>query len=430
MANPDDIIDPNDLDSIDALLDEAGWSVDEDLDAPESAEPLEENATSNEVVAEEDSVEEALVDEFDLDSIQAEADIASDVIQEDVAEELADAIEEATEAPMVETDNAQSDTSLPDVETLTEEQETSTGLLDDAMAAAPVAPVQSAVAEEKKIQASPSTDEDELEKRLMERQKNQTPKNDELTVEQMDTLKKLIIIFGSISIVLLLTGIGLTTWAALSASSAGISEENQTLFESIKVNSDLNSELSRANNEVMSGLEKKIDAINFQIEQLAVDLADASKKAEVAQVPVHATNVGHDAHGTQVVIDPLGLSTHKTDVKHAAPAVVPVAAPVVPAQVDVKVNAEITKTMSSMNYKLIKAQKNIDDLMTRLKAVQAEQKKLLESVKTVEKEVLTEKAEKLRAQKAVEQKTHDQQNRYQYQSGDVFHDQGSHDSYP
>lgn len=401
MANPEDTIDPNDLDSIDALLDEAEWNADGDLDDVAPSEP---EATP------EVETPESAPDEFDLDPIDAEIDNLREEVTQAPAEEAPAAaeIDEVAEPDLPEDP-------LPEIAEVAP--------IPDA---APSTPKAANIVEEKPQPAAQTNKEDDeaLEKRLAERQKaGSKNKTNELTVEEMDALKKLIIIFGSVSIVLLLTAIGIATWGALASSSAGISEENQTLIESIKVSSDLNAEAAKASTEAADSMEKKIDAINFQIEQLAADIADMSKNPPAATTN-HAT--AHD------VIDPLGLNTHaaKPDTSHAA---APVQAPVAaaPAQVDVKINSEISEKVNSVNYKLIKAQKTMNELATRLKALQSQQQQMLQSVKSVEKEMLAAKAEKFKKQQEVAEKAKQQNNAYQYgPNNDVFYDQGKVDSYP
>lgn len=413
MANPNDTIDPNDLDSIDALLDEADWSADELEDVTAEKEP-EEAASEPELPADEDQTDNEDLDDFDLDSIDAEIEKAQAEQQESEPENDRSEEEAVTEPPVVEQETVQPQQE-PEPE-LTQELEE-------------VTPTQ--VGEPKKVQESkPPPEKEQREaaqdndedaaylKKLEERKANNPKKSSELTAEEMDTLKKLIIIFGSISIVLLLTAIGIATWGALASSSAGISEENQTLIESIKVSSDLSAEVGRANSEAAESLEKKLDAINHQLELLAGDLAN------ISSAPDEST-----AHNKNA-IDPLGL--HKNDKAQAEVAKAETKPKAQPQQVSVQVNSEITKKVSSVNYKLIKAQKTINELNSRLKSLQSHHQKLLHSVKTVEKEVLAEKSERLRKQKEQEEKAKKAKERgaYQYGPNDVFFDQGNVDGYP
>lgn len=433
MANPDDTIDPNDLDSIDALLDEAEWNMDDDLDKADAA-PIAPQGES--LTPEVSEAPTALEEEsFDLESIDAEIEAAQNAqtAVEPEPERVTEAAPELTEPEAV----------APVVED-------SVDLLDavEEVAPAVVSSVNDAPKNQQNLQASTqlAPEVDEIEKQLAERKIVQKNSANELTAEEMDSLKKLIIIFGSVSIVLILTAIGLTTWSAIAASHAGISEENQTLLESMKVGTELNSEITRANSDSLSTLEKKVDAINFQIEQLAVDLASASKKvAQVSTAPVamtHTAPVAVNTHDTHAVNDHAtthdthNTNTHTTTTHTTAPIVATPAPVAMPSQADAKMTAEITEKVSSVNYKLIKAQKTIDDLTSRIRALQAQQKLLIDSVKIVEKEILTERAEKLKKQQEAKEaaekaKQTQQNNAYQYGAPtDVFYDQGVKDSFP
>lgn len=408
MANSEDTIDPNDLDSIDALLDEAEWNTDDLEDAtsdlPDVAEEQSEEPATE---APEQAEESASVadDSDDLENLDETDDTSESAEQdqvEDALSELEDLPDEATETEQEAEPEAEEEQANDDPPA--EEDKVDTSLPEAGKPKSNTQQLQD-------TEPEASEKDDQLEKKLEQRKKSQKHNTNELTVAEMDTLKKLIIIFGSISIVLLLTAIGIATWGALSASSAGISEENQTLIESIKVNSDLSNEIAKANTEAADSLEKKIDAVNFQIEQLAVDLTDLANSAP--SVP-----------SKQPKIDPLGLNQMEQKTKPA-----PVQKVEAPQQVAVKINSEITKKVSSVNYKLIKAQKTINELSQRLKALQSHQQKMLKSVKTVEKEMLQQKAEKLKAQKAAEKKQNSR-DAYQYGPNDVFYDQGGSGSYP
>lgn len=370
MANAEETIDPNDLDSIDALLDEAEFNMEEEL---EDAVPDESPEPTSDV---EDSTE--------LEEQNSAADEEPELAVEEAPEPEPDILEDLAGDEVIE----------PEIETPVATQK-------------PVAQV----AEDSK------KEDEELEKTLAKRAAASQKKSNELTVEEMDKLKKLIIIFGSTSVALLVVAIGIGMWGALSASSAGISSENQTLFESIKVNTDLNAEMARTNTEAADSLEKKIDAINFQIEQLAVDLADVGKKA--------AQNASQ-----QSTIDPLGLANSAPNTPPVAEQKIVKPAPVVtPArvsEVNVKVNSELTKKVSSVNYKLIKAQRTIDELTKRLKVLQTQQQTMLQSVKSVEKEMLTQRAEAMKAKKAEQEKS----KAYQYGQPELYGDPNNAGSYP
>lgn len=391
MADPDDIIDPNDLDSIDALLDEA------ELDAGD-LEDIEPKLPA-EVPAEEEVAPPA---EEPLTAVEDELISEDPELQE---------LEEETNAPPTAQEATENVAGVDDVAAV------AAGAVAGAAAATALAkdePSEKAVEEPKK-------EEDDFEKVLQERQK----KNQEsgFTVEQMDSLKKIIIIFGASIIVLVLTAIGIGVWGALSASNSHLPEEAQTMLETIKVNGDLNISEVQGMAENLQSIEKKLDAVNFQVEQLAADL-----------IKLQGSNPAQ-----QVTIDPLGLNNTATSapkesevVQQQPPVQVAQSAPVV-MNAAAAIDPQVIKKIDSINYRLIKAQKAIDTISGRVKTIQQTQQEVIHGVKSVEKQQLLEM--KLRAeeeeQKAEEEKVQQDQNPYSYQTPDgMFYDQSVKDSYP
>lgn len=364
MAKSDETFDPNDLDSIDALLDEAELEAVDDSSNADNAE-------------------------VDLD----EQNVGLD-------EEIDNSADE-----------------LPEVE----ESDDLLDSLDDLVAEAESKP--EVALEPEAIASSPSTSEPKLNKAgelantddfLEKRASAQATKNSNLTAEDMDSIKKLIIIFGSVLSVLILVGIGIGVWSALAASSAGVKEETITLIESIKVASEHNGSKIETTEKTVKSVEKKLDAINFQLERLAEDIGE----------------LGMSKKASNETIDPLGLGALKPAHEEAKHNVAPQASHTTAAPAkSTTSNPDLMKKVSSVNSKLIKAQRRIDEVNTRVKKIQSQYQAMLFSIKTVEKQVLLEQAEK--AEKMKKQKESQGANRYQYSSPDaVFYDQSVGDSYP
>lgn len=381
MADPDDIIDPNDLDSIDALLDEA------ELDAG------------------------------DLEDIEPElpAEVPAD-------DEVAPPAEEPMAA--VEDELISEDPELQELEEETSAFPTAQEAIENVAAAGAVAGAATALAKDEpseKAVEEPKKEKDDFEKVLQERQKKNQKSG--FTVEQMDSLKKIIIIFGASIIVLVLTAIGIGMWGALSASNSHLPEEAQTMLETIKVNGDLNISEVQGMAENLQSIEKKLDAVNFQVEQLAADL-----------LKLQGSNSAQ-----QATIDPLGLNNTATSspresvvAQQQPPVQVAQPAPVVMNAAAV-IDPQVIKKIDSINYRLIKAQKEIDTISGRVKTIQQTQQEVIHGVKSVEKQQLLEM--KLRAeeeeQKAEAEKVKQDQNPYSYQTPDgMFYDQSVKDSYP
>lgn len=351
MATSDDTFDPNDLDSIDALLDEAELEAVVD----DSADDVSSDA-------------ESAVDEAPLD-----ADL-------DDADGLLDALDDVTDSM-----DSPVDKSTPKV-----------------------------ASDAERARVDEVADKDDF---LSKRAAAQTKQSPQMAVQDMDSIKKLIIIFSSTLIVLVLTAIGIGVWSALAASSAGIDDETITLIESIKVNSEQGVSSLSENTKSVQLVEKKLDALNFQLEQLAADLATAATKVEAPK---------------SGIVDPLGLGSHgvvdnghgtvaKAVDSHTAPEAVVHATP----QVDPAVLSKIT----AVNSKMIKAQRRIDEVNRRVKSIQKQYQVLLQSVKTVEKQIVMERLAK--AEKAEKEKSAMDTNPYQYTAPDgMFYDQSVKDSYP
>ena len=348
MATSDDIFDPNDLDSIDSLLDEAELEATVDDSTGELSEEMSVDTTT---------VEDEVPLETDLDDTDGLLD------------------------------------ELGEVE----------GSMDDpAPSSAPKAASVSEPSEDARV--DDVADKDDF---LSKRAAAQTKQLPQMAAQDMDSIKKLIIIFSSTLIVLVLTGIGIGVWSALAASSAGVDDETITLIESIKVNSEQGAASMSENTNSVQLVEKKLDALNFQLEQLVMDLAIPSKVAAPKSE----------------ILDPLGLGRHGV-IDNGQGAVTP-ATTVVSTQVDPAVLSKVT----SVNAKMIKAQRRIDEVNSRVKSIQKQYQVLLKSVKMVEKQIVMEQLAK--AEKAEKAKVAKDADPYQYTAPDgMFYDQSVQDSYP
>jgi len=388
VANPDETFDPNDLESIDALLDEA------ELEA----------------VSDDSGLDETLSDEL----------AGTDVPAEGVPE-----VEPVAESESIGTDSDDLLDSLDDLVADAEANQASENIeqAEENLAADPEPEVVSVskpvkdVKDNSKAAVESDADVDDF---LEKRAAAQAVKNSNLSVEEMDSIKKLIIIFGSVLSVLVLTAIGIGVWSALAASSAGVDEETKTLIESIKVSSEQNGSAIHDSEKVTKSVEKKLDAINYQLEQLATDLAalDAGK-----------------ANKAEEVIDPLGLGTQTSPQNTTTAAPVSIQATPVVAAVQAPVvahDAELMKKVSAVSSRLYKAQKRIDEVNKRVKAMQAQSSALVQSMKLIEREALVTQAAREEEQKALEERNKKAQgNPYRYSAPDGgFYDQSVSDSYP
>ena len=191
MADKDDTFDPNDLDSIDALLDEA------ELEASSDTPVDSESSTS---------------EEPPVEAVEEVADSATDE-QEAIMDSLDELVADA--------ETSHSDNNIEQVnEQLAADPEPEVVGVSEPVAAKPE-PTKQAKDNSEAADASDRNADEFLEKRAAA----QAAQNSNLSVEEMDSIKKLIIIFGSVLSVLVITGIGIGVWSALAASSAGVDDE-------------------------------------------------------------------------------------------------------------------------------------------------------------------------------------------------------------
>lgn len=341
MAASDETIDPNDLDSIDALLDEAELEVTEKNEAELAEAEKTETSSDSDLDA--------------IDSLLDEAALASPLEAENKVEE---------EAPLPE--SIENKVTPPIAKKAIPER-------DDTRST---------------VQSNPKT---------------------EMTVKEMDSIKKLIIIFGSALVVLALIGIGMGLWSALAAKGSALDDETKTLIETIQVGTERAAVKGVDSNDSIQAIESKLDALNFQLEELASDLSEG--KVSIAP----ASEIG--------TLDPLGLNGVKPN--NSPDTVVNTK--------EKKAEPESLKLAASVNKKMIAAQRRIDEVNRRVKDIQSKYKGLLLSVKSLEKQLILR--QKQVASKDKESQKAKQQNReggtYQYTApNDAYYEQSVGDSYP
>ncbi len=361
VADSGEKIDPNDLDSIDALLDEA------ELDVVEKSEP----STST------DEVEKDALDSL-LDEVSSD---------------------EAT-LPLTPDDNATSSEAKPDEKEPASSEK-------DALNASDVDSTTPLQAEQ------PQTMKKAVSERGKQSASTASSLKTDMTVDEMDSIKKMIIIFGSTLTVLVLVGIGIGVWSVFAAKSSAISEETLTLIESTQVSTERIAIKVEDLSPTIQTLEKKLDALNFQLESLAADLLETH--------PVVATTP----------TDPVSKVVGKEGT--AQPAKAPAAMAAQTASSSSPLSAESIKLVATVNKKMITAQRRMDEVNRRVKDLQSKHKALLLSLKKLEKQmVIQQKKQASYTQKKSEdksQKEHEQP--YQYTAPDGgFYSPTMGDTYP
>ncbi|WP_157753509.1 hypothetical protein [Thiomicrorhabdus chilensis] len=355
MASVDETFDPNDLDSIDALLDEAEQEVSEGLG------------------------EDALPDEK-----EQKVDVVDEQIDEPELEAETKSV--ADDEPLIDLDDVVDEPARPSV--------------------AEEAPV-------KRVQDSDPDPDDFLSKRSAAKKQSKNG----LSAAEMDAIKKLIIIFGSTLIVLALIAISIGIWGAISASS-GLDDETHTMIEDIKAGTERNTLANSSSSKTMQSIEKKMDALSFQIEQLTADITALDKPASVPSV-AGTTNSGNVPGGA-----------NNTAAPQAQKPVQPVAAQVAPVvQAPVATNPVVTDKLNSIYSKMSRAQKRIDEVNKRVKQLQGQYSKVLHSIKLVEKQMIDQQVKAPKAEDKAKPAAKAPGYQYSAPYGEMY-DQANPDSYP
>ncbi|WP_044409840.1 hypothetical protein [Thiomicrospira microaerophila] len=304
MAEANTTIDPNDLDSIDALLDEAEFDFDEaeqDGDLPDL--------------------------DLDLDVEQLEPDVTS---------------------PAEDSEPESSQETAED-----EELNAMLGLDDTPSPAAAVAPAVAAGAAAAAVQSLSDNDADDF----ISRRSQASQTTDELTVEEMDAIKKMIIGFGVGLIILLIVAI---VFAAMAAFSSGTDAALNEKVTEIKEETEIARIAVQSNEKALRDLNRKLDALSFQVEQLSADMIAVNQSAQ----------------GGQVV--------ERGGILPAPVATVPTPSPQVAAQV----SQGLEDKVDSITRSLALAQRRIVEVNNRVTSLQQQQGTVLKSVKDIEKNML------------------------------------------
>ena len=368
MASVDDNFDPNDLDSIDALLDEAEQEVSDNL--------------GSDSVAGKTDLDD--LDDFDFDSL------SSDLETESLADVSVDSL---------------GDQSISTVDELPNEPVLEEPLVAPAAVEKPTAKKSMADSEEEFVPKRPKS--------------NKSSPN-EMSVAEMDSIKKLVIIFGSVLIVLVLTAIGMGIWSALAAS-GGLDEEMQTMIEDIQASTVNNTITGSESIKTMNSVEKKLDALSFQLEQLTADITALEN---------NSLAVAGEAVNPITAVTAPKLDSHGQPVAEAHVNMVPAVTPV--AHVPAVTDQAVLEKLNVVSSKLVTTQRGINEVNKRVKSMQTQYSQLMHSVKVVEKQLLDQQAKAAKEAKEAEKPATDDRSAYQYNRtlDGMMYDQANPDSYP
>lgn len=383
MAEPDKTIDPNDLDSIDSLLDEAEF----------------EQRGKDEQARDEEDLLAALSD--DADQVVPEQDARENSQEED------DALDRMFEAPLDEKP-AEPELTRPDPA------------------------IRSGDAEGYSPRRDFQADDDDF----LARRANKNNGN-ELTVAEMDSLKSMIIGFGSTLIVLALIGIGIATWGALSTN--GGDSDTLKLIEEIRGESEVGRVASQSNETILRDLNRKLDALSFQIEQANGDIVALSegKQPSLTGVPGLPETLSPTSKDTKEAGDESANTNGQASAVQTTET-----QPKPPVEVDL---GKFEEKLDSVNRNVSVAQRRVVEINNRVKSLQQQYSSIVETIKLVEKNMLeqelkakaaeqeaakTEEAEKEQAKS--QPVTSEQPDGYRYQApdGGLGYDTGNMNSYP
>lgn len=342
MAESNRTIDPNDLDSIDALLDEAEFNLDDDVGSAVE-NPTQEDNGDLDVLDDPDLDPETLLDDSLDDGIAIDPELSANEEQ-----------------------------ALNDM----------LGLDDDV----PAEPDQSPNLPIPDGGASFNRQGQDKADEVISRRAQSAHKSDELTVEEMDSIRKIVIGFGSALVVLVIIAIIMATWAAMG--SKGDSELESILLEA-KEELEITRVAAQGNERSLRELNRKLDAVSFQVEQLSADVMSQQQ--------------------------PNGLVLRgAAPSESSVPATTPHSVAVSPA---------IEAKIDSLTRNLAVAQRRIVEVNNRVTSVQTQQSSILQAVKSMEKTLLEKQltlnepeAKQVTKDAASEVKSRSQTSEYRYQA--------------
>ena len=294
MAEANTTIDPDDLDSIDALLDEAEFDLEDEK---------EQNFPNL------DEADLQQKDDFDID--------------------------------------------ISDEQESTDDLNSMLGLDDEPASLADAAPAMAPAPAKQSFNDNQTDD-------FISRRSKASQTTDELTVEEMDAIKKMIIGFGVGLVILLIVAIVFAAMAAFSASSDP--ELNQKITE-IKEETEISRIAVQSNEKSLRDLNRKVDALSFQVEQLTADMISANN-----------TQAGQ-------LVERGGIPS--------APQISPQTTPQAPnTQVVTQLSQGLEDKVDSITRSLALAQRRIVEVNNRVTSLQQQQGTVLKSVKDIEKSLL------------------------------------------
>ncbi len=198
------------------------------------------------------------------------------------------------------------------------------------------------------------------------------------TGEDMKSVKKLIIIFSSVIITLMIIGLVIGVWGAMSTGS--IDDETLEKIDRIELGVTEAILKSSESTKAVKALEKKLDGLSFLIKQLDDDILAMTQP-----------------NNHKPLIDLSVKANKKEEIKK------------VKVVSESSLNPELIEKMNKVSSQMSNTQRRVYEVNKRIKSLQSQHKILLRNVKNIEKQMLKNRLAEVRTKaiKESEQKNND-----------------------
>ena len=198
------------------------------------------------------------------------------------------------------------------------------------------------------------------------------------TGEDMKSVKKLIVIFSSVIITLIIIGLVIGVWGAMSTGS--IDDETLEKIDRIELGVTEAILKSSESTKAVKALEKKLDGLSFLIKQLDDDILAMTQP-----------------NNHKPLIDLSVKANKKEEIKK------------VKVVSESSLNPELIEKMNKVSSQMSNTQRRVYEVNKRIKSLQSQHKILLRNVKNIEKQMLKNRLAEVRTKaiKESEQKNND-----------------------
>jgi len=227
----------------------------------------------------------------------------------------------------------------------------------------------------------------------------QNKSENDSTGEDMKSVKKLIVIFSSVIITLMIIGLVIGVWGAMST--GGVDDETLEKIDRIELGVTEAILKGSESTKAVKALEKKLDGLSFLIKQLDDDILAMTQP-----------------NNHKPLIDLSVKANKKEEIKK------------VKVVSESTLNPELIEKVNKVSSQMSNTQRRVYEVNKRIKSLQSQHKILLRNVKNIEKQMLKNRLAEVRTKaiKESQQKNNDEAKNseptglYQYTSpGGMFH---------